>query len=45
MRTRGLTLHEKIRTGEIAQRRSENGGGAALQLDVPPRTIAIGTPR
>ena len=40
-----LTLHEKIRTGEIAKRRTDNGGGAALQLDAPPRTIAIGTPR
>jgi NADH-quinone oxidoreductase subunit B len=40
-----LTLHEKIGTGEIAKRRSENGGGAALLLDVPPKTISIGTPR
>ena len=40
-----LTLHEKIKTGEIAQRRAVNGGGAALQLDAPPKTIAIGRPR
>ena len=40
-----LTLHEKIKTGEITQRRNETGAGAALQLDAPDRTIAIGTPR
>ena len=27
-----LALHEKIRTGELMQRRSERGGGAALEL-------------
>jgi NADH-quinone oxidoreductase subunit B len=40
-----LTLHEKIGTGEIAKRRTENGGGASVLLDVPPKTIAIGTPK
>jgi NADH-quinone oxidoreductase subunit B len=40
-----LTLHEKIGTGEIAKRRNENGGGASLLLDVPPKTISIGTPK
>ena len=40
-----LTLHEKIKTGEITQRRNETGAGAGLQLDAPDRTIAIGTPR
>jgi NADH-quinone oxidoreductase subunit B len=40
-----LTLHHLIETGEIAQRRSTNGGGAAVQLDAPPATVAIGTPR
>ena len=40
-----MTLHEKIQTGEIAQRRHDNGGGASLRLDVPPATISIGTPK
>ena len=40
-----LTLHEKIKTGEITQRRNETGAGAGVQLDAPDRTIAIGTPR
>jgi NADH-quinone oxidoreductase subunit B len=40
-----LTLHEKIRTGEITQRRNATGAGAQLQLDAPPPTIAIGRPR
>ena len=35
-----LTLHQKIRDGEITQRRIETGAGAGLQLDrpVPART-------
>jgi NADH-quinone oxidoreductase subunit B len=40
-----LTLHEKIKTGEIAKRRSETGAGAGLHLDAAPKTIAIGTPK
>ena len=40
-----LTLHEKIKTGEITQRRRDNAGGAAMLLDAPEPTIAIGTPR
>jgi NADH-quinone oxidoreductase subunit B len=40
-----LTLHEKIATGEITQRRNANGGGAGLILDAPPKTISIGTPK
>jgi NADH-quinone oxidoreductase subunit B len=40
-----LTLHEKIGTGEITQRRTANGGGAGLILDAPPKTISIGTPK
>jgi NADH-quinone oxidoreductase subunit B len=40
-----LTLHTMIGTGEIAQRRSANGGGAGLHLDAAPATVAIGTPR
>jgi NADH-quinone oxidoreductase subunit B len=42
-----LTLHEKIKTGEITQRRTDNadlGGGARLLLDAPPATISIGRP-
>ena len=39
-----LTLHEKIKTGEITQRRTENGGGARLLLDAAPATISIGRP-
>ncbi|MCL5077002.1 MAG: hypothetical protein M1288_02650, partial [Actinobacteria bacterium] len=30
-----LTLHEKIRTGEITKRRNETKAGAQLQLDEP----------
>jgi NADH-quinone oxidoreductase subunit B len=40
-----LTLHTMIATGEIAQRRNANGGGAGIHLDAPPATVAIGTPR
>ena len=40
-----MTLHEKIQTGEIVQRRRDNGGGASIRLDVPPATISIGTPK
>jgi len=36
-----LTLHEKIRTGEITHRRDATGAGANLQLD----PIHVGTPR
>jgi NADH-quinone oxidoreductase subunit B len=36
-----LTLHEKVRTGEIAQRRGETGRGAELHIDRP----IVGTPR
>ena len=40
-----LTLHEMIRTGEIAKRRNASGAGAGVLLDVAPKTIAIGTPK
>ena len=44
-----LALHEKIRTGELMQRRSERGGGAALDLaahGVPQSgTAAHGVPQ
>ena len=35
-----LTLHEKIRTGEITRRRDATGAGAAIQVE----RIAVGTP-
>jgi NADH-quinone oxidoreductase subunit B len=48
-----LTLHEKVRTGEITRRRRENDGGAGVDLatEVPgwtqplPTPVRIGTPR
>jgi len=48
-----LTLHEKIRTGEIAQRRQETGAGAGLQLgeslperhSTEPTRSYVGTPK
>jgi NADH-quinone oxidoreductase subunit B len=48
-----LTLHEKVRTGEITQRRKERGGGAAVDLAAEgpgwtqplPAPVRIGTPR
>jgi NADH-quinone oxidoreductase subunit B len=48
-----LTLHEKIRTGEITRRRAERGGGAAIDAaaQVPgwtqpqPHPVRLGTPR
>jgi NADH-quinone oxidoreductase subunit B len=48
-----LTLHEKIRTGELTRRRSETGAGAGLQLEgtLPDRgssesvTVKVGTPK
>src|SRR5260370_5589627 len=36
-----LTLHEQIRTGEIARRRQASGAGAGLHL---PERVAVGTP-
>ncbi len=51
-----LTLHEKVRTGEIMRRRSEHGGGASIDLEaeaphvpgwVQPLAspVRVGTPR
>jgi len=47
-----LTLHEQIRTGDIARRRTEGGGGAGLQVSEVPgwvqprsRPVRLGTPR
>jgi NADH-quinone oxidoreductase subunit B len=48
-----LTLHEKVRTGEIMRRREERGGGAGLDMaaETPGWTqplaspVRIGTPR
>jgi NADH-quinone oxidoreductase subunit B len=36
-----LSLHEKVRTGEITKRRAETGRGAELHLQTPPY---VGTP-
>jgi NADH-quinone oxidoreductase subunit B len=36
-----LTLHEKVRTGEITKRRDDTGRGAELHIDRP----IVGTPR
>jgi NADH-quinone oxidoreductase subunit B len=42
-----LTLHELIRTEEITQRRSANGGGAGVELDphVGRQAVNVGTPK
>jgi NADH-quinone oxidoreductase subunit B len=42
-----LTLHEKIRTGEITRRRSESSAGAGLAVgEAPePAPVWVGTPR
>ena len=48
-----LTLHEKIRTGEITQRRAATGAGAGLQVDealperhsTEPTQSYVGTPK
>jgi NADH-quinone oxidoreductase subunit B len=42
-----LTLHELIRTEEITQRRSANGGGAGVELDphVGRQVVHVGTPK
>jgi NADH-quinone oxidoreductase subunit B len=47
-----LTLHEKVRAGEITRRRAERGGGAGVDLQAeqgwtPPLAtpVRIGTPR
>lgn len=41
-----LTLHEKVRVGEITRRREENGAGAGILLGETPETrVALGTPR
>ncbi len=45
-----LTLHELIRTGEIARRRAETGAGAGIQGHSRPslwedRPVTVGTPR
>jgi NADH-quinone oxidoreductase subunit B len=48
-----LTLHEKVRTGEITRRRAELGGGAAIDAAAevpgwtqpPPQPVRLGTPR
>ena len=39
-----LTLHEKIRTGEITRRRRASGAGAELQVEQPV-PVHVGTPR
>ena len=36
-----LTLHEKIRTGELTKRRSETGAGAGIELGAPPALSPI----
>jgi hypothetical protein len=38
-----LTLHEKIRTGEITRRRDESGAGAELHLD--NTNVRVATPK
>ena len=48
-----LTLHEKVRTGEIMRRRAERGGGAAIDLAAEvagwtqpeAQPVRLGTPR
>jgi NADH-quinone oxidoreductase subunit B len=44
-----LTLHEKIRTGEITRRRTSGGAGAGLVLpdgaSAERRNVAVGTPK
>ena len=40
-----LTLHEKIRTGEITRRRDETGGGAGILADPLSARVAVGTPK
>src|SRR5579872_1639390 len=40
-----LTLHEKIRTGEITKRRAETGAGAGLQLAAPSAPSVVVTPQ
>src|SRR6187431_3532364 len=39
-----LTLHEKVRTGEITKRREQTGAGAGIETTAPASRIAIGTP-
>jgi NADH-quinone oxidoreductase subunit B len=39
-----LTLHEKIQTGEITQRRAANGGGANVGVQVQPEIQMVPTP-
>ena len=38
-----LTLHELIRTGELAQRRDSTGAGAGVHVEAQP--LHVGTPR
>jgi NADH-quinone oxidoreductase subunit B len=40
-----LTLHEKIRTGEITRRRAETGAGAGVRTEELGRRLEVGTPR
>jgi NADH-quinone oxidoreductase subunit B len=40
-----LTLHEKIRTGEITRRRAETGRGAELHTDQLGQRLDVGTPK
>jgi hypothetical protein len=48
-----LTLHEKVRTGEITRRRTDRGNGAGIDLATEvagwtqplPQPVRIGTPR
>src|SRR5437867_10337651 len=39
-----LTLHEMIRTGEIARRREATGAGAGVHVE-PPTPVRVGTPK
>jgi len=39
-----VTLHTKIQTGEILQRRAETGRGAAVSVEAPPRLAPAGAP-
>jgi NADH-quinone oxidoreductase subunit B len=40
-----LTLHEKIRTGEITRRRMETGRGAEIHTDQLGQRLEVGTPK
>jgi NADH-quinone oxidoreductase subunit B len=40
-----VSLHEKIKNGEITKRRHETGSGAGIELEMPKASLAIGSTR